>query len=67
MRQLKKLKNPYEKKYKEQGGMKPSTRDKISKKMRQNWELKRQEEARVKVETKNHEENNELNSDQNER
>ena len=64
---IKKIKESLRKKYKEQGGMKPSTRDKISKKMLHNWELKRQEEARVKVETKNHEENNELKTDQDER
>ena len=64
---IKKIKESLRKKYKEQGGMSPSVKDKISKQMLKNWQLKREEEAKIKVETKNQEENNELNTDQDER
>ena len=44
---IKKIKDSLRKKYQEQGGMKQTVKDKISQKMRKNWELKRQEEAKI--------------------
>lgn len=43
---IKKIKDTLRKRYKEQGGMKQAIKDKISQKMRRNWEMKRQEEAK---------------------
>ena len=43
---IKKIKDTLRKRYNEQGGMKQTVKDKISQKMRRNWELKRQEEAK---------------------